>query len=257
MLVQLSQLLLTLQQADACVIQGQDSGECKAPQDFGSQMSFCSSVVKYTACVPREIPWYPNLTLAKKDAWVESAVQNHILERRAIEQGALKPSNPKMYNFWQGVPIPRFTDNSECADSYRNYMCYMAFPRCDEAGRSLLMCQSACINMMRACKYPKDMWRCYYPQYYGGEYAEGTQGDQVLNSDGEPIYYRALNPGVPFMPNKFFDGEPLAICTPALADDALGSSDLAKHGLLMAAGAIVVAGIALLREVAGLAGERD
>jgi len=52
--------------------------------------------------------------------------------------------------------------------------------------------------MMRACKYPKVMWRCYEPTFYGGQDAEGTQGDQLYDSTGTAEFMRAPFPGLPF-----------------------------------------------------------
>jgi len=51
----------------------------------------------------------------------------------------------------------------------------------------------------RSCKYPKDLWRCYHPEYYGGRHAEGTQGDQELDPQGNAMFMRAPFPGLPFM----------------------------------------------------------
>lgn len=233
-------------QAGACYIQGHDSGVCKEPQAFSAEMPFCASSVRYRACVPRETPWFGNLTTVKKDQWVQLTVGSHVLERKAIEMGELRPADPSFYNFWTGEPPEkRFNDNADCINAYKNYMCWLAFPRCSDAGDSLLMCQSACINMMRSCKYPKDMWRCYEPQYYGGLFPEGSQGDQTLDSDGNPVYSRALFPGMPFMPNKFFDGEALPICTPSLTDAATGDSGLARSGAVIAAAAAGVVAVAL------------
>lgn len=119
-------------------------------------------------------------------------------------------------------------------------MCFLAFPRCDDTSESLLLCQSACVNMMRACKYPKDMWRCFVPGYYGGKQPEGADGDQILDLTGNPVYKRAPFPGGPFRENMFDDDdEPVTVCTPSLADGAADAAS--KTGFLALAGVVMVA----------------
>lgn len=46
----------------------------------------------------------------------------------------------------------RFDGNSDCQNSYKNYMCYLNFPRCDQEGRSLIMCRTTCKNYFKSCK---------------------------------------------------------------------------------------------------------
>ena len=102
------------------------------------------------------------------------------------------------YNYDSGGSVKsRFSDD-DCVNAYRNFMCYMNFPRCNDAGESLLLCRSVCENFFRACGYPKVMWRCYNPEYYGGKAPEGTTGDQLFDSSGKAIFLRALLPGLPF-----------------------------------------------------------
>ena len=93
-----------------------------------------------------------------------------------------------------GTVVPRFSENADCQDAYRNYMCWMNFPRCDDAGRSLIMCRSACENYFKSCmvsfqfsfdltcllevtqlfnlQQHKDLWRCGDPKYVNGYAAE-------------------------------------------------------------------------------------
>ena len=49
---------------------------------------------------------------------------------------------------------------TDCETAFRNYFCFLNFPRCDDENKTLPMCRSACINLMRACKYSADMMRC-------------------------------------------------------------------------------------------------
>jgi hypothetical protein len=69
--------------------------------------------------------------------------------------------------------------------------------------------------MMRACKYPKVMWRCYEPAFYGGRYAEGTQGDQLYDSTGTAEFMRAPFPGLPFRGESEADAPAVASSTAA------------------------------------------
>jgi hypothetical protein len=150
-----------------------------------------------------------------------------------------------VYNYWTGsAPVARFTKSDDCAKAYRNLMCFLAFPRCDDSGESMNMCRSTCENMMRSCGYDKDLWRCYEPQFYGGKRAEGTDGDQLLDKDGAPFYTRAVFPGSPFTPNQFSGDDPVPVCTPSLIDGAtaaLSGSSLGPLAALLGALALALA----------------
>lgn len=120
-------------------------------------------------------------------------------------------------------------------------MCFLAFPRCDDTSESLLLCQSACVNMMKSCKYNKDMWRCFVPSYYGGLHPEGADDDQILDLTGNPLYKRAPFPGGPFRENLFNeDDEPITVCTPSLIDGAAELGGKAVVVLLAVAAAAAV-----------------
>ena len=43
------------------------------------------------------------------------------------------------------------TEITDCEKSFRRYICYLNFPRCDAEKNSLIMCRSVCENYMRAC----------------------------------------------------------------------------------------------------------
>jgi hypothetical protein len=122
-----------------CVLAGTDSGTCAA--NIQEHAPFCASSVRYPACVPRELPWLPNLTIASKDAWVGASVAALVAQREAIERGALVPNDPSLSSFVApGSSVAaRFTargaSGSDCVAAYRNFACFMAFPRCDAAGR--------------------------------------------------------------------------------------------------------------------------
>ena len=240
--------------ARGCVIAGVDAGQCISESEFAAVAPFCASVVRYAACVPAPQRGFAVPTAAEKDAWVAAAVAN-----------------------MSGSPAVEtlFEKSSDCGSSYRAFACYLAFPRCDDGGASLLVCTSACENYFRACKYPTDMYRCYNPVFYGGQYEEGTQHDQIVDSSvraalvlcrgggghrrqrmggmtlqcshattptgtnihtsrfqGNPIYTRAMYPGLPFAPSN---GD-LDVCTPGIT----GAAAAARiAGTAVAAAALV------------------
>ena len=130
------------------------------------------------------------------------------------------PSSPGINEFGEEADVvARFTDNPDCENAFKNFMCWLNFPRCDEEDRSLILCRSVCENFFQACKvrkgcalqrssdvpdvaamlvpaqYSSDMYRCGAPEYYGGEEPEG---DDILDKDGQPIYLRAQFIGQPF-----------------------------------------------------------
>ena len=55
---------------------------------------------------------------------------------------------------------------TDCEMAFRNYFCFLNFPRCDDENKTLPMCRSACINLMKACKYSTDFWRCGPSKYF-------------------------------------------------------------------------------------------
>ena len=59
-------------------------------------------------------------------------------------------------------------DSGDCVRAFKNYFCWMNFPRCDQEGKSLVMCRSACENLHIACNYEQDLWRCGDPEYFYG-----------------------------------------------------------------------------------------
>lgn len=93
-----------------------------------------------------------------------------------------------------------------------------------------------------ACEqYSEDLHRCYHPEYYGGHEPEV---DDILDDEGNPIYWRAHWPGQPFRDNEFVgDEDPVVVCTPSIKNAA--SPPLAAAGAaavaLSAAAAVVAA----------------
>lgn len=241
--------LLVSPRVEACVIQNSDSGVCRLAQDISASMPFCGSIVTYEACVPREVPWYPNVTTAVKDAWVGSTYSAAVARRKAIELRQLIPVDPTLFDYYYNVPpTSRFTSvtGSDCIEAYRRFFCYLNFPRCDGGGRSMLMCRSVCENFFTACGYPKILWRCYEPMYYGAKTPEGLNNDQSFDPEGAAIFLRAPFPGLPFQDNDFVrDSEgryttvSLPVCTPGIdggaAAQRIAAAALAAAILLAAA----------------------
>lgn len=77
-----------------CIIQGAQAGVCAAAQDVQDRMPFCAAAVTYDSCIPKSVPWFPNVTLETKDALAQSVFQSFVARRLAIEKGSLKPTDP-------------------------------------------------------------------------------------------------------------------------------------------------------------------
>lgn len=150
--------------AESCYIQGVDSGVCKKPEEIAADMPFCGTVVRYPACVPKEFAWFPNHTLAAKDAWARRAYSDAVQRRMEIEAGYF-PANLQL---WEGdaAAVERFTNNEACQNAYKNYLCYMNFPRCVAGGIQAVLsaplrveAQQLCDHHRRGCcsgsLYPK------------------------------------------------------------------------------------------------------
>ncbi len=120
--------------------------------------------------------------------------------------------------YWEGGDentVARFTDNADCQQAYKNFLCFMNFPRCDDTGQSLILCRSVCENFFRACKYESFLNRCYNPEFYGSTYPEP---ETITDELGLPIYMRAHLPGQPFR-DILIDEESeemKIVCTPSI-----------------------------------------
>ncbi|KAA0177062.1 hypothetical protein FNF27_01392 [Cafeteria roenbergensis] len=223
----------------ACAIQGTDSGECQTRDEYEFQMPFCQDVVRYTACVPRYQPLYPNHTLAAKDAWVSASHARVVAERSATERNDTLRSLGENEHGIPGEVVERFFENEDCIDAYKNFLCWLNFPRCDEEGRSLILCGSVCENLFRSCRYSEDLWRCYEPSFYGGK---APEEDKDVDKDGLPVYWRAPFPGQPFRANSFDEnGDPIAVCTPSILNGAATAG--AGVGVVMWLAALVAVAV--------------
>jgi hypothetical protein len=45
----------------------------------------------------------------------------------------------------------RFNGNDQCQNAFKNFACFLNFPRCDNEKKSLVMCRSVCENFFKAC----------------------------------------------------------------------------------------------------------
>lgn len=52
----------------------------------------------------------------------------------------------------EGEITVRFFENEDCVNAYKNYFCWLNFPRCNDEDRSLIMCRSACENFFDSCQ---------------------------------------------------------------------------------------------------------
>ncbi|KAF4129076.1 hypothetical protein GN958_ATG15896 [Phytophthora infestans] len=214
---------------DACMLDGADTGECMEPTDFDLLLPFCKAVIPYTACLPRyQSLWYNHSALFK-DRFVEQMFTKLVSQRKIYETSSAMADDDT--DEWGGTKAitPRFTDNPDCENAFRNYFCWLNFPRCDTEGRSLLLCRSVCENFMTACQYSSDLWRCGDPKYVNAREAEisSTWVNQKL------VYYRAPFPGSPFKDNAADPDtdKPLVVCTPSLENIASTSCSFSRVGL--------------------------
>lgn len=181
-------------------------------------MPFCKDVVRYRACVPQFSALSPTFDTKTKDDWVASAFSRIVATRKRIETNDTLQSLGVNELGNEGEVAVRFTDNPDCENAYKNFFCWLNFPRCDEEQRSLILCRSVCENSFESCNYDKEMWRCGPPEYYGGA---SPELDDVLDANGLPVYWRAQFPGQPFRDNAFDeDGNALAVCTPSIKNGA-------------------------------------
>ena len=85
---------------------------------------------------------------------------------------SIDPADPeaeRIYDFSVNTPYISGEEKiSDCELAYRNYFCYMNFPRCNAEDESLVLCKSVCENLMRACGFSMDMNRCGPSEFFNG-----------------------------------------------------------------------------------------
>jgi hypothetical protein len=216
-------------------VDGKATGQCSL---------FCGDILSEmgSICVPRLDPTFANHTYQSKDAWVKDMFYRIVEERKALEMNeTLKDLQVDEYGnegevvqrFWNGdVEDPngiKFiakdggTEITDCEKSFRRYMCYLNFPRCDDEKNSLIMCRSVCENYMRACQIPQWLHRCGEAKYmYDSAPEKPNQNPETLEFD---MYYRAPFPGAPFRDYEEDDSvDPVRViprCTPSVKGDSV------------------------------------
>ncbi len=215
-----------------CYLHGTDSGECSMdtldPLYRAAYLPFCFDAITYTACIPkyrkipesREFPegrWINN-TVQNKDLWIGSVVPAHIERRIGYETNeAMYELNANEYGD-VGLTRRRFFERPDCQKAWKNYFCWINFPRCDRArDLTLPTCRSACENFFKTCGYQLGLWRCGKSKWFNGYFPEIPQ----LPPGGNRTYLREFMPGQPFRQNKYTqEGMEIPICTPAILGSA-------------------------------------
>ena len=239
--------ILVLPNAWGCYLHGTDSGECSLktldPVWRSTYMPFCFEAVAYPACIPkssmvlppsREFPegrWHNN-SVTNKDAWIQRSVTNLIATRMGYEKNlTMKALNMNEFgdigHTRKRFIYPNGQPRLDCQLAFKNYFCWINFPRCDvNQDMTLPTCRSACENFFRTCNYEHGLWRCYKSKWFNG--AEPDPGYTGLYGDHSgpytnTTYLREYFPGQPFRKNKYTKmGMEQPICTPAILGAAPG-----------------------------------
>jgi hypothetical protein len=231
--------------SEACYIQGQDSGECVGEEELAPSIPYCAEYVQYTACAPKYQRTWWNFTTSAKDKWIKATVNKIVQERKRHEMNlTMQEYGVNEYGdsqkvgrrFWNGnYDDPdglKFFENkggqdlSNCEYAYKRYMCYLNFPRCDDEGKSLILCRSVCENYANACGIPKDLNRCGPNEWMGADKPEIPE----LNPETKEntLFIRGIWPGWPFRDymelgwqndeqgNYVMSFEPVVRCTPSI-----------------------------------------
>lgn len=224
----------------ACNLHGTDSGVCLYEgKDWNWRMinmPFCSGSVAYPVCVPRQqqLPAsrlfpegrWSNHTILKKDTWVQDTYTEFKKFRESIEK-KYGPESDQTVNEYGEEPTyypyepvaTRFHKSPDCQEAFKNYFCWVNFPRCDyKRDLTFPTCRSACENFFISCGYVKDLHRCGKSKWYNGYFPEPG-----------PPYLRDYFPGQPFRQNKFsLKGNDLVVCTPSIQGSG---SSLNRHSI--------------------------
>ena len=233
-----------------CYLHGTDSGVCTLntldPIWRSTYMPYCFDAVVYPACIPkynvlppsREFPdgrWHNN-SVQNKDAWIQKSVTNLITTRIGYEKSiAMKATNKNEFgdigHTRKRFTYPNGSPRLDCQLAFKNYFCWINFPRCDfDTDMTLPTCRSACENFFRTCNYENGLWRCYKSKWFNGAEPDpgytGQYGDH-LSSYANTTYLREYFPGQPFRKNKYtLMGVEHPICTPAILGASSRSSAL-------------------------------
>lgn len=98
-------------------------------------------------------------------------------------------------------------------DAYKQYFCWVNFPRCDEFEETLPMCQSVCENFFRVCGFDEDLWMCK-------NIIDNEFDIESKSIDTKLSYF----PGEPFKKNEYEAKKrssiPKEVCTPSIKGSA-------------------------------------
>jgi len=114
---------------------------------------------------------WPNWNASAKDTLLKQLYKDMVEFRIEREMNV----TPDMY-----VPI-HYMSNPQCVASLRNALCWYNFPKCNDANRSLPMCDSTCQEYYKNCKYP------------GAIGAFGACSDGAIDSKG--LFDSGVKPG--------------------------------------------------------------
>lgn len=156
-----------------------------------------------------------------KDIWIGDTYNAFVDYRISLEtNNTLKRRHQNEYGD-SGLIKTRFHKNLDCQNAFKNFFCYINFPRCDPArDLTLPTCRSVCENFFKSCGYAKDLWRCGRSKYFNGYAPESP----IVDISGNVSYLRDYFPGQPFRKNEFNKaGHTIAICTPSILGSAYGS----------------------------------
>lgn len=132
----------------------------------------------------------------------------------------------------------RFYKKPDCRNAFKNYMCWLNFPRCDPLrDLTLPTCRSCCENFFISCGYERGLWRCGKTKYFNGYEPETP----TIGDDGNATYLREYFPGQPFRENKYSakGGSELIVCTPAVDGSASQSHQYSSQMLTIVVMCIV------------------
>eukprot|EP00928_Gymnodinium_smaydae_P005863 TRINITY_DN1202_c1_g1_i3.p1 TRINITY_DN1202_c1_g1~~TRINITY_DN1202_c1_g1_i3.p1 ORF type:complete len:464 (+),score=87.23 TRINITY_DN1202_c1_g1_i3:81-1394(+) len=111
-----------------------------------SQLTFCKEAVRYRACVPAHQPLWEDWNASTKDALVAKQFREIVDRRLAMEAN----NTPNVY-----VDI-HLLANADCIAAFKNVLCWMTFPKCNDQNVSAPLCRKSCERYYDACLYQRN-----------------------------------------------------------------------------------------------------
>ncbi|CEM00661.1 unnamed protein product [Vitrella brassicaformis CCMP3155] len=125
-----------------CFIGREKSGLCADEGEVRQRLSFCRDAVRYRACIPPRQRYFPSWDATRKDQVLESLFKQQVEARIKKETNITREKDTPMY----------LTQNEDCQNAYKNFLCWFNFPRCSANNESLPLCRPSCTNYFEACK---------------------------------------------------------------------------------------------------------